>query len=43
MEDYQKQPQEFDAHLTLKNYSKATRSAYGCALRQFSPFGIGRA
>ncbi|MBK7410578.1 MAG: tyrosine-type recombinase/integrase [Saprospirales bacterium] len=38
MEEYQKQLQEFDAHLTLKNYSKATRSAYGCALRQFFTF-----
>lgn len=35
MQDYQKQLAEFDAHLILKNYSKATRSAYGCALRQF--------
>lgn len=35
MEMYQKHLADFDAHLTLKNYSKATRSAYGCALRQF--------
>ena len=35
MQDYQKQLAEFDAHLILKNFSKATRSAYGCALRQF--------
>lgn len=35
MEAYQKHLFDFDAHLTLKNFSKATRSAYGCALRQF--------
>lgn len=35
MEAYQKHLSDFDAHLTLKNFSKATRSAYGCALRQF--------
>lgn len=35
MQDYQKHLEAFDAHLTLKNFSKATRSAYGCALRQF--------
>lgn len=35
MEAYQKHLTDFDAHLTLKNFSKATRSAYGCALRQF--------
>lgn len=35
MEIYQKHLVDFDAHLTLKNFSKATRSAYGCALGQF--------
>ncbi len=35
METYQKHLLDFDGYLTLKNYSKATRSAYGCALRQF--------
>ena len=35
MQSYQKQLEDFDAHLTLKNFSQATRSAYGCALRQF--------
>lgn len=35
MEAYQKHLTDFDAHLTLKNFSKATRSAYGCALGQF--------
>jgi len=35
MEAYQKHLSDFDAHLTLKNFSKSTRSAYGCALRQF--------
>jgi len=35
MKDYQKHLDAFDAHLTLKNFSKATRYAYGCALRQF--------
>ena len=31
MKDYQKHLNEFDAHLTLKNFSKATRTAYGGA------------
>lgn len=31
----QKYLSDFDAHLTLRNYSKATRRAYGCALGQF--------
>ena len=35
MEAYQNHLSDFDAHLILKNFSKATRSAYGCALRQF--------
>lgn len=35
MQTYQKHLEEFDAYLTLKNFSKATRNAYGCALRQF--------
>ena len=35
MRIYQKHLSDFDSYLTLKNYSKATRSAYGCALRQF--------
>jgi len=35
MEAYQKHLSAYDAHLTLKNFSKATRRAYGCALRQF--------
>ncbi len=35
MQSYQKQLEDFDAHLTLKNFSKATRRAYGSALRQF--------
>ena len=35
MENYTKHLSDFDDHLTLKNFSKATRSAYGCALRQF--------
>ena len=35
MEAYQKHLTDFDSHLILKNFSKATRSAYGCALRQF--------
>jgi len=35
MKDYQKHLNEFDAHLTLKNFSKATRTAYSGALRQF--------
>lgn len=35
MKDFQKHLAAFDSYLTLKNFSKATRSAYGCALRQF--------
>lgn len=35
MSSYQKYLSDFDSHLILKNFSKATRSAYGCALRQF--------
>ncbi len=35
MEDYQKHLTALDSYLTLKNFSKATRSAYGCALGQF--------
>ncbi len=35
MENYTNHLSNFDDHLTLKNFSKATRSAYGCALRQF--------
>ena len=35
MKDHQKHLDAFDAHLTLKNFSKATRTAYGGALRQF--------
>ena len=35
MQTYQKHLSDFDGYLTLKNYSKATRSAYVCALRQF--------
>jgi site-specific recombinase XerD len=35
MEAYQKHLTDFDSHLILKNFSQATRSAYGCALRQF--------
>ena len=35
METNQNHLLDFDGYLTLKNYSKATRSAYGCALRQF--------
>ena len=38
MQTYQKHLKEFDAYLTLKNFSKATRNAYGCALRQFFAF-----
>jgi integrase/recombinase XerD len=35
MKSYQQHLSDFDAHLTLKNFSKSTRRAYGCALRQF--------
>ena len=35
MKAYQKHLSDFDAYLTLKNFSSATRRAYGCALRQF--------
>ena len=35
MKSYQQHLHDFDAYLTLKNFSKSTRSAYGCALRQF--------
>jgi site-specific recombinase XerD len=35
MKDHQKHLEALDAYLTLKNFSKATRSAYRCALRQF--------
>ena len=35
MQTYQKHLTDFDSYLTLKNYSKTTRSAYSCALRQF--------
>lgn len=35
MSTYQKYLTDFDAHLTLRNYSAATRRAYGCALGQF--------
>lgn len=35
MEEYQTHLSQFDANLTLKNYSPATRRAYVCALRQF--------
>jgi len=40
MKDYQKHLDAFDAHLTLKNFSKATRTAYGGALRQFLVYRI---
>jgi integrase/recombinase XerD len=35
MEENQKQLAAFESHMILKNFSKATRSSYGCALRQF--------
>ena len=35
MQTYQKHLTDFDGYLTLKNYSKTTRSAYSCAPRQF--------
>lgn len=35
MKELQKQLEGLDAYLVLKNFSKATRSAYGCALKQF--------
>lgn len=35
MKDYKRHLNAFDPHLTLKNFSKATRTAYGGALRQF--------
>ena len=40
MKNYQKHLDAFDAYLTLKNFSKATRSAYGCALRQFFEYRL---
>lgn len=36
MQTYQKHLEEFDAYLTLKNFSKATRNAYGCAPVEYS-------
>ena len=35
MNDYKSDLKEFDDYLILKNFAKATRSAYGTALRQF--------
>lgn len=35
MKNYQKHLDAFDSYLILKNFSKATRSSYGCALKQF--------
>ena len=35
MSTYQKYLTDFDGHMTLRNYSLATRRAYGCALGQF--------
>lgn len=35
MSTYQKYLSDYDAHMTLRNYSQATRRAYGCALGQF--------
>ncbi|MFT5169194.1 MAG: hypothetical protein ACI8P3_004442, partial [Saprospiraceae bacterium] len=31
MEENQKQLAAFESHMILKNFSKATRSSYGCA------------
>ena len=35
MKDHQKHLSALDSYLTLKNFSKATRSSYGYALGQF--------
>lgn len=40
MKDHQEYLQALDSYLTLKNFSKATRSSYGCALGQFLVYRV---